>query len=200
MSDTESKARRTVEDNLLVSEDDPPLRMRIDERLDFVGELSFVLYNVAYVDLFVFATRPAAQQPGLLLVQFEHFLDNNSHTYNYPSPLIVRLGEHEYQYDIMAGNITSRVAERPDSDSARALALLQEKGYRVPDDAMWVRFVRVLDEARRREILFSYSEDLSTHGVTAAELEPGGRADEQRDQLFHELLQRALKAFEIVEG
>jgi hypothetical protein len=192
---------RTVENNLLFSEALPPVTMKIDDAFDYVGRLQFILYDLADVDLFVFAVPgPAGEVERLLLVQFERFLDDNERTYNYNSPLTVLLGDHEYQYNSAVVHIPSMLEERPDSDSARALALLHEKGYQPGDDYIYTRFVRLIDEARRKELLFSYSENLNIVGLTAGDLSEGGRAAGELESLSKGVFERALKVVQIVEG
>ena len=46
---------RTVENNLLVSSDLPTIKIKVSDRLEYVGRLQFVLYEVAEADIFVFA-------------------------------------------------------------------------------------------------------------------------------------------------
>ncbi|HEX8599890.1 MAG TPA: hypothetical protein VF952_15420, partial [Chloroflexia bacterium] len=165
----------------------------------FVGELDFTLYDVAYVNLFVFV-REEPTRPAQIVVQFEHYLENNNHTYNYETAGRITLGEHEYIYDVQAVNVPAAVAQRPDSDAAQVVRLVSEKGYPMPEEAIFARFVRMLDDTNRREILIIYSEPLSQPGLTAEDLQSGGRAEEHFTELSHSLIARALQSFEIVEG
>ncbi len=194
-----NKPRRWVENNVLVSEDDPAVKMRFGEGFNLVGELEFILYDVAYVNCFVFVRgEPAC--PAQIVVQFEHYLEGNDYTYNYDSPGRITLGQHEYIYDVQAANVPTAIAHRPDSDGAQVVRLVREKGYEVPQEAIFARFVRMLDDTNRRELLIIYSEPLSQPGLTAADLQPGGRAEEQISVLSQQLVERALGSFEIVEG
>jgi hypothetical protein len=86
---------------------------------------------------------------------------------------------------------------RPDSDSARAMDFLKERGYEPFEDIAYVRFVRLLDEAKRKELLFSYSEDLAPLGLTAADLAEGGRAAGMREEILEGIVRKAMAAVTI---
>jgi hypothetical protein len=163
---------RTVEDNVLVSTAVPALKLKVDGRMEYVGRLQFVLYNIAEADIFVFAEGDEGRRlKRWLVVQFEGFLDGNSHTYNYAMPARIALGSHEYMVDDYADNLNRMMAEEPaDSDGAHVAALLRKEGYTLPEDAIWSRFVRAIGEARRKELLIIYTEDLAALGLTASDL------------------------------
>ncbi|MDQ5825855.1 MAG: hypothetical protein M3441_16805 [Chloroflexota bacterium] len=199
MTNKDGKPYRAVEDNVLVSEDDPAVKVRVAAGFSFVGELEFILYDVAYVNLFVFV-RAEPTHPAQIVVQFEHYLEDNDHTYTYESPGWITLGEHEYIYDVQAVNVPAAVAQRPDSDAAQVMRLVSDKGYPMPDEAIFARFVRMLDDTNRRELLIIYSEPLSQPGLTAADLQPGWRAQQHFTELCESLIARALQSFEIIEG
>ncbi|HEX8228710.1 MAG TPA: hypothetical protein VF826_05275 [Chloroflexia bacterium] len=199
MTSKGSKAYRSVEDNMLVSADDPTIKVRVADGFSFVGELEFILYDVAYVNLFVLV-REEPTRPAQIVMQFEHYLEDNDHTYSYESPGRITLGEHEYIYDVQAVNVPAAVAQRPDSDAAQVMRLVSEKGYPMPEEAIFARFVRMLDDTNRRELLIIYSEPLSQPGLTAADLQPGGRAEQHFTELSQGLITRALQSFEIIEG
>lgn len=199
MTNKGGKPYRAIEYNVLVSEDDPAVKVRFAEGFSFVGELEFILYDVAYVNLFVFVTEEPTRS-AQIVVQFEHYLEDNDHTYNYESPRRITLGEHEYIYDVQAFNVPAAVAQRPDSDAAQVMRLGSDKGYKVPEEAIFARFVRMLDDTNRRELLIIYSEPLSEPGLTASDLQPGTPAEQHFAELSQGLIARALQSFEIIEG
>ena len=69
-------------------------------------------------------------------------------------------------------------ADEPDSDSAHLKALLRAAGYTLPPSMLSVRFVHLMDGARK-ELMFIYSEDASTTGFAAADLKEGGKAHDR---------------------
>ena len=126
---------------------------------------------------------------------------SNTHTYNYRMPTRIPAGSHEYMVDDFAANLPLMMAEeRADSDGARVADLLRAEGYIMPDEAIWTRFVRVLGEARRNELLIIYTEDLKDLGVAATDISPDGPVSQEHAAMTDALHERALAAFTIVEG
>jgi hypothetical protein len=65
---------------------------------------------------------------------------------------------------------------------------------------MYARFVHLLDEAKRKELMIIYGEDLSAMGFSAADLQKGGKAYDRWPQIEEELLERARQAITILPG
>jgi hypothetical protein len=193
---------RTVENNLLVSADMPTITIKVGDSLDFVGRSKFILYDIAEAEIFVFAEAGEGRRlKRRLVVQFEGFLDSNTHTYNYRMPMRMTLGSHEYMVDDFAANLRRLKEEEPaDSDGARVDDLLQQAGYTMPDDAIWTRFVRVIGEDRRRELLIIYMEDLKDLGLTSAGMPQDEPLSQEYAPLTNGVHERALRAFTVVEG
>ena len=57
--------------------------------------------------------------------------------------------------------------------------LLQTHGYRLPSGMMSVRLVHLLDGQKRKELMFLYSEDVASTGLTASELHSAGPVHDQ---------------------
>ena len=74
---------RSVENNVLYSEDLPAIRVRVDSAFRYVGKFDFVLKEIAYGERYVFADDKDGRIERLFIFQFEGFLPNNDHTYNY---------------------------------------------------------------------------------------------------------------------
>ena len=183
---------RHVDGNILSSTAMPPIRIKVDDAFQYAGALHFILYDVAHVDVFLFMVAEQDHIHRLLIVQFEGYLDDNSYTYDYPITQTIALGEHVYLTDAAAVNLPSIIQQRPDSEIARIVTFLRDKGYRMADDVIYQRFVRLVDEARRNEILLFYGEELVDTSL-AADLASGGR-------ITQDLQVRALASFTIMEG
>jgi hypothetical protein len=192
---------RGVENNLLVSDDLPAIKLKVDDSLRYVGRLQFELYGLADADIFVFAEADEDRTlKRWLVVQFEGFLDSNSHTYNYAMIDRVTLGSHEYMTDAFTANMRQLREEMPaDSDGARVVWLLEEHGYVRPQEAIWVRLVRTLGDDRRKELLFIYTEDLARLGLTAEQVSPDGLVPLAHTALLQGVRDRARNAFTIIE-
>lgn len=184
---------RTVSGQVLTSTELPAVRLKFDKQFKYAGSQSFVLYNVANAEQHFFVN---AEKDGrirsLYWIQFEGYLPNNSHTYDYKSTKVVNLGGYNFIADAYARNIKANPG-RPESDGSRARAFLETNGYRMGSDhTLSQRLVHLVDEAKRNELMIIYLEDLSRLGFSAADLAPGGRAAEEWERVSKELLARAM--------
>jgi len=82
---------------------------------------------------------------------------------------------------------------RPGSDVEHILALVRARGYHMPDGMMYVRLAHLLDEQKRKELMIIYGEDAAQSGLTAAELQPRGKAHDRWPTIAKGLLERAEK-------
>jgi hypothetical protein len=67
------------------------------------------------------------------------------------------------------------------------------------DDFLVARYARVTDDAKRSEVILFYYENLTELGVTRAELEPGGRREGEREKLFRDFADRAVRRFTVAD-
>lgn len=184
---------RTVKGQVLTSAATPAVKLEFDKTFKYVGSQSFILYDVANAEQHFFVD---ADDQGRIKrfywVQFEGYLPNNTHTYNYKSTKTVNAGGLDFFADAYPRNIKGNPGPA-DSDGNRARAFLSSKGYRmVSDDLLSQRLVQLVDEAKRNELMIIYIEDLSETGLTAADLGPGGSAAARWDDIARGLLERAL--------
>jgi hypothetical protein len=79
----------------------------------------------------------------------------------------------------------------PTGDRGKALELLKAKGYTLMSDEFVVqRLVHLTDESKRNELMVIYQEFLPA-GMTAADLEPGGKDAAKWPEMSEALLTRA---------
>jgi hypothetical protein len=192
-----ARAQRQVEGRTLVSRELPPVRIKFGEEFKYAGTQSFVLYGSAQVEQHFFVDADGRRIRRLFMVQFEGYLPTNTHTYDYQIKDTVRLGGLDFMHDTQVGSVSAFRKQYPDSDAARAVSFLEGKGYE-PDgmDVVFERFIRLVDDARRNELLIVYYENLKAAGLTAAELSDDARAAD-RERIFREVRERALKSFKV---
>jgi hypothetical protein len=185
---------RKVEGQVLASADMPAVRLTFDKAFKYVGGQSFILYDVASAEQHFFVDADAqGRVKRFYWVQFEGYLPSNTHAYDYKADKTVNIGGLDFIADAYARNIKTS-SGRPDSDGNRARAFLESKGYRMEsDDVVRQRLVHLVDNAKRNELMVIYTEDLSSTGLTAADLAAGGRAAARLDEITKALLDRALK-------
>lgn len=197
-TDVASRQARGVKDQVLASPEMPAVRIEFDKGFKYVGNHSFILYDVAHAEqhFFVDADKDGRVK-RMYWVQFEGYLPSNTHTYRYKVNKTSNIGGLEFVADASARNIKGNPG-RPDSDGARARAFLEGKGYRMAsDDVLSQRLVHLADEAKRNELMIIYMEDLSGTGLTAADLAEGGRAAARWEEISNGLLERAVKGMKI---
>ena len=193
-TDVASRQARSVKDQVLTSTEMPAVRIEFDKGFKYVGNHSFILYDVAHAEQHFFLDADKeGRVKRMYWVQFEGYLPSNTHTYRYKVNKTANIGGLEFVADAYARNIKGNPG-RPDSDSARARAFLESKGYRMAsDDVLSQRLVHLVDEAKRNELMIIYMEDLSGMGLTAADIAEGGRAAARWEEISNGLLERAVK-------
>ena len=181
---------RRVSGNVVTSLRDPAVRIELPKAAQYVGADRWVLYGIADCELhaFVEADGPGKVQ-RLYWVQFEGYLPSRPdlhHTYD--SPKHASIGGLDFYVDswVRAKDATAESG----SDREHIDALVQAKGYRIPE-MMYVRLVHLLDNEKRKELMIIYGEDLAPAGFTAADLSKGGKAHDRWPGIADALLERA---------
>jgi hypothetical protein len=190
---------RPVSGQVLTSATMPSVRIEFDKTFKYVGSQSFVLYDVANAEQHFFAELDKeGRVKRLYWIQFEGYLPNNSHSYNYKADKVVNIGGLDFIADARALNIKTSPS-RANSDASKAREFLESKGHGLTgDDIMMQRLVHLVDEAKRNELMVIYIEDLSGTGLTAADLAPEGRAAARWEEMSKGLLERAQEGMKIV--
>jgi len=182
---------RTVEHNVVISARDPAVRIELPKSVQYVGADRWVLFGMADCELhaFVDADRQRNVQ-RLYWIQFEGYLRTKPKLrHRYDSPQHTRLGGRDFYVDAW----TRATKEKPTvgSDLEHIAALVRGKEYEMPAGMMYVRLVHLLDEQKRKELMFIYAEDLSPTGFAAADLRKGGKAHDQWPAIERGLVERA---------
>jgi hypothetical protein len=161
---------RRVENNVIISERDPAVRVVLPKSVQYVGADRWVLFGIADCELhaFVDADRKRNVQ-RLYWIQFEAYLPTKPGLkHRYDSPWHTTIGGLDFYVDTW----TRATNEKPTvgSDFEHIRALIRAQGYTMPAGMMYVRLVHLLDEQKRKELMFIYAEDLSATGFTAADI------------------------------
>jgi hypothetical protein len=189
---------RTVKEQTLSSTAVPSLNIKFDKAFKYLGTQKFVLYDVANAEQHFFVDADAQGRiKRLYWVQFEGYLPNNDHTYNYKVNKTATIGGLDFIADAYPRNLKANPG-RADSDGSRARSFLESKNLQmISEDVLSQRLVYMVDKGKRNELMIIYLEDLSGMGLTAADLSPGGRAADRWEQVSKELLERATKGMTI---
>jgi len=176
---------RQVKDQILTSTSLPPIRIKFADAFKHVGTLQFVLYDRAQVEQHFFVDADNEKRiKRMYWVQFEGYLPGVNAKYDYPANETVTLAGQTYLVNAESvPNMPEVVKRVPQSDVERAIKFLETKGYSMGPSIRYERFVRLVDEAKRNEMILTYIED------AGASTENAGK----------ELLMRAQKGFTILE-
>ena len=159
--------QRTGQDTILRSNQTPAIAIQVDPEFKYVGSTSFILYDVARAEQHHFVIADAERRVlRRLWFQFEGFLENNNHTYDYSGMDTLILNGFTFLHNAYPMNVEEVYQARPTSDSAHAVDFFREKGYRLTGDILSHRMVW-LDEERRNELMIIYSEILGSTGYRA---------------------------------
>jgi hypothetical protein len=192
---------RKVKGQTLTSTKLPAASLKFDKAFKYAGGQSFILYNVANAEQHFFVDADKQGQiKRFYWVQFEGYLPNNNHSYDYKANQTIDIGGLNFIADAYPLNFKVNPG-RSDSDGSRARTFLESKGYRMAgDDILFQRLVHLVDEAKRNELMIVYIEDLSGMGLTAADLAKNGTAAARWDEISKGLLERAIRGIRIVRG
>jgi hypothetical protein len=183
---------REVRGNRLTSKSDPAITIKVPREARYLGAERWNLYDIADCELHLFVEADDNKRvKALYWIQFEGYLPGNTHTYDYSKDDPVTWSGLPFYKRARFG--PSNQAPRAGSDGERVRQMLERAGYSLPPDTMNVRLVHLLDEARRKELMFIYGEDLSASGHTSASLMDGDKPRAEWTAIEKELVARAMK-------
>jgi hypothetical protein len=184
---------RKVERNVIISERDPAVQIRLPKSAQYVGADRWVLYDIADCELHAFVdTDEQKNVQRLYWLQFEGYLPTKPelrHTYD--SPRHAKIGGIDFYVDTWVRSNDAGI--EPGSDREHIEKLIHARGYKMPAGMMYVRLVHLLDEQKRKELMIIYGEDVASVGLTAPELQKGGNAYERWPAIEKGLIERAEK-------
>lgn len=188
--------QRTVNGHTLVSSHDPKVEIGLPAAAAYVGADTWLLKAYADdIELHAFVTADAhGQIQRLYWVQFEAYLPSRPELkHSYDSKRHVEIGGLDFLVDTWVESTGS--TDEPDSDSAHLKALLRAAGYTLPPSMLSVRFVHLMDGARK-ELMFIYSE-AAPPGLTAEDLKKGGKAYDQWPGMEKGLIERGQMSIQL---
>jgi hypothetical protein len=191
--------RKVENNNVITSERDPKVRIELPKSVQYVGADRWVLYDIADCELHAFVEADEHQNvQRLYWIQFESYLPSKPdlhHTYD--SPRHATIGGLDFYVDTWVKLASERIP--PGSDDEHIQSLIRRKGYKLPAGMMSVRLVHLVDEQKRKELMFIYAEDVAPTGFAAADLKKGGKANDQWPAIEKSLVERAEKKITIEE-
>jgi hypothetical protein len=191
----EEMPERTVRGNIVASSQDPGAQIELPRSAAYVGSDRWLLEAYSdNIELYAFVDAAADKHvKRLYWVQFEAYLPSRPELkHNYDSVRHITLGGMDFYVDTWRER-TDRKDER-DSDGAHLKAVLRSKGYTLPKSMISVRFVHLMDGARK-ELMLIYGEDAATAGFTPEEAGTGDKAHGRWLALQPRLIRQAELSF-----
>jgi hypothetical protein len=182
---------RKVGKNVITSAHDPKVQIRLPRSVQYVGADRWVLYDIADCELHVFVDAdPQKTVQHLYWVQFESYLPTRPELHHtYDSPEHASIGGRDFYVDTWVRGKDADV--KHGSDLEHIDTLIRAHGYNMPQAMMSVRLVHLLDAQKRKELMIIYSEDITSTGLSAADLLPGSKAYDRWPIIKKDLLKRA---------
>lgn len=193
--------QRTVVDHTVISQSTPAVDIRLPTSAQYVGMERFMLSkptlgNTESCEQFAFV-EPDSHRKVVRYwwIQFEGYLPSHPNLHmTYDSPRHANIGGLDFYVD--AGVASASNPPKPGSDGAHFYSLLASHGYH-RDDLMWVRFVHLVDAAKRKELMIIYAESLKPTTYSAAQLSESGADHSKWPAMADQLIRRAEKSIDI---
>ena len=183
-----------VDAGVLVSLAEPSLALSVDEPFEYVGRHPIAIGNTGAGERFVFADE-AGEYSRFVIVQFEGFLPGVDDYFRYDLSASPVVAGYPFRSNAYAFDMGEALAAEPTNESAATYAFLRDKQIEVPDQWMMWRSLTVVDEAKKKEVIIFYVEDVASIGLTLADLYRDGSATQQWRDIQKELEARANGAF-----
>lgn len=181
---------RNAERNVLVSRENPTVRITLPAQAQHVGVHRWVLYDIADCELHVFVEADKQKKvERLYWIQFEGYIPSKPELrYDYSRDGTTSIAGKEFFVRPRFGE--SREKGKPGTDLEQVQRLLRENGYTLPDHMVNTRLVHLFDD-RRKELMIIYAEDMATLGLTSQQMMPGGPAEGRWPEISKQVVESA---------
>ena len=148
---------RVVKGHRLISRSDPAITIQLPRSARYVGADRWDLYDICDAELHLFVEADRSKRVrAFYWIQFERYLPNNTHVYNYSKDTAVTFAGRPFWQRIRFGPTDE--PQRAGSDGEHVRQMLAKAGYELPPHMTNVRLVHLLDDSRRQELMFIYAE------------------------------------------
>lgn len=159
---TSSSAVRHVSGRTIFSTEFPKAELSVSKEFQFIGTQTVNLYGNAEAEQYLFVKAGSDKiVERFYLIQFEHFLPTNDHTYNYDSKLTTQIGDLHFVYNVGSFlDYAALLTEDTASDGAAVGRLLAKHDLSLPHRAVHVRMFHLPSADHRTELMIIYGEAL----------------------------------------
>jgi hypothetical protein len=166
-------AVRQVKGNVLISPDQPKIRLQVVAAFTVLPVLAFPIRGDTWVERYIFVDSASDETVRrMVVVQFEHAQVGSAFRFVYPPRPPMQWGSAVYRHGTFTADDAKEIAEHPGLEVAKTQAYLTSKGYKVGNWWRVARLARAADPAGKTEIIIFYQEALPAASASL------GKADE----------------------
>lgn len=185
------RPERKVKSNIVISDHDPSIQIKVPKTAQYVGADRWDLYEIADCEIHLFVEADKQKNvKSYYWIQFESYLPTKpEYSYDYKTGQSMSMAGLEFNVRARFG--ASSDQPKAGSDLEHVLQLLAKNGYKLPADIINVRLVHLLDETKRKELMIIYGEDMAPTGYTTAKLIADGKIRPEWAAIENDLIIRA---------
>lgn len=188
---------RTVNGNVIASQNDPAAQIEVLPVATYVGAVRFVLFGAADCEIHLFVEADQSKRvKRLYWVQFEAYLPEQPTLRYEPHRAYSPLEMSGLPFYQRARFGRTSEAPQPGSDADQAYRLLKNNGYTLPPETVNVTYKHFFGDMRK-ELLLLVIEDMSLSNTTFAQLVQGGAVQPSWAPIAEQLKARAAKVFSV---
>ena len=188
---------RRVQNNVLISDTLPAIRIQIDPAFRFEGSFPFRIQDIAEGYRYVFIDGNPKEVKRMFIAQFESFLPESTEIYRYNFDNALLMEGFRFRHSTFAFSMKEAMKENPDSEAAKTQTFLDKKGYTISDEWMASRFLTLGDDSRKSEMILFYMEPVASTGHKLGEFYKGEERTELWERISKDLETRSRSAFRI---
>ncbi|HEV7358626.1 MAG TPA: hypothetical protein VGN99_11595 [Steroidobacteraceae bacterium] len=180
-------AVRQVEGNVLISPDQPKVRLQVDKEFGAMPVLAFPIRGDTWVERYIFvSSAPDKTVRRLVIVQFEHAQVGSSFRFVYSARPPMQWGSAVYRHGTFTADSAAEIAAHPDLEVARTQRYLDSKGYKLGNWWRVARLARAADPKGKTEIIIFYQESVAA-GVVPSQSTEDDLPEKEAQELFQRL-------------
>ena len=187
-----------VQDNIFVSNELPKLSLSLDVKFQYLGTFPFDIRGVAGGYRYVWGeVEPDKHLHRVFIVQAEGYYPGNGGSYPYGAANPEELAGETYQHNVWIYDNDESARERAGNESDLTAKFMQEHGYKWEPQLVMSRYARVVDEAKKNEIIVFYFENLKDYTTKPVKDFPEEPVSAEQKKILEAVERNSRKAFRI---
>jgi hypothetical protein len=193
MNNTSVAAERSVIQRI-ISRSLPQVSIQVSPELGYLGQFSMDVNRQAQAEQYYFAQICRGRLGKTFIIHFEHFYPDNQHWFDYPRLRMVQMGGFDFLHQ------TWPLAHFELFDLPEVKSFFDGLGIQTEPGWLVNRYVTVVGEAKKHELILFYLEPGSQAAVPLEDLQPDGKARADWPEIEQGLIERANVVFQLVNG